>query len=110
MKRITQIAWVLIALMAFAPILQAQQAPQKPDNIKAKACFEHAIGRAQNLGHLSWELRATEDLAMLLGWEEEHDKARDLLVSVYARFSEGHKFPLLQRVARSIKENAHKIS
>jgi class 3 adenylate cyclase/tetratricopeptide (TPR) repeat protein len=90
--------------------VEGQLAVLQRNNIKAKACFEHAIGRAQNLGHLSWELRATEDLATLLRWEEEYDKAHDLLAAVYARFTEGHEFPLLQRVARSIEENAQSAS
>ena len=90
--------------------IDGQLAILQRNNIKAKACFEHAIGRAQNLGHLSWELRATEDLATLLRWEEEYDKAHDLLAAVYARFTEGHEFPLLQRVARSIEENAQSAS
>ncbi len=76
------------------------------NNIKAKACFEHALGRARNLGHLSSELFAAEDLAAVLRLEEEHEQARDLLASVYARFTEGHDFPPLRRVARSIKEMA----
>jgi class 3 adenylate cyclase/tetratricopeptide (TPR) repeat protein len=84
--------------------VDGQLAVLQRNNIKAKACFEHALGRAQNLGHLLWELRAAEDLAAMLRWEEEHDQARNLLVSVYSRFTEGHSFPLLQRVARSIEE------
>jgi predicted ATPase len=76
------------------------------NNIKAKACFEHALGRAHILGHLSWELRAAEDLAAILRWEHEHDQARDLLTSIYARSTEGHGFPPLQRVARSVSELA----
>ncbi|MFQ5564845.1 MAG: AAA family ATPase [Paracoccaceae bacterium] len=86
--------------------VEGQLAILQRNNVKAKACFEHAIGRAQNLGHLSWELRAAEDLAAMLRWEEAHDQARDLITSVHARFTEGHDFPQLQRVARSIEEMA----
>ena len=86
--------------------IEGQLAILQRNNIKAKACFEHALGRARNLGHLSSELRAAEDLATVLRWEEEHDQARDLLASVYARFTEGHDFPQLQRVARTIEETA----
>ena len=73
------------------------------NNAKARACFEHAIIRARDLGHLSSELRAAEDLAAILRSEEKHDQARDLLASVHARFTEGHDFPPIQRVARSIE-------
>ena len=76
------------------------------NNIKAKACFEHALGRARNLGHLSSELCAAEDLAAMLRREEKPDQARDLLASVYAQLTEGHDFPPLQRAARSIEEMA----
>jgi tetratricopeptide (TPR) repeat protein len=86
--------------------IEGQLAVLQHNNVKAKACFEHALGRAQNLGHLSWELRAAEDLAAVFRWEESHDRASDLLESVYARFTEGHSFPPLQRVARTIKEIA----
>jgi tetratricopeptide (TPR) repeat protein len=75
------------------------------NNVKAKACFEHALGRAQNLGHLSWELRAAEDLATILRLEDEEEAARRLLSSVYEKFSEGHAFPPLQRVAKAIEEH-----
>ncbi len=86
--------------------VEGQLAILQRNNIKAKACFERALGRAQDLGHLSWELRAVEDLAALLRSEGEDDQARDILASVYARFTEGHSFPPLQRVARSIQEIA----
>jgi hypothetical protein len=42
----------------------------------------------------------------MLRWEEKPDQARDLLASVYARLTEGHDFPPLQRAARSIEEMA----
>lgn len=86
--------------------VEGQLAVLQRNNIKAKSCFEHAIGRAQNLGHLSWELRATEDLAAMLRWEEDFDQAREILETTHAKFHEGHGFPLLQRVALAIKENA----
>jgi tetratricopeptide (TPR) repeat protein len=85
---------------------EGQLALLQHNNVKAKACFEHALGRAQNLGHLLWELRAAENLAEVLRWEEDHGRARDLLESIYARFTEGHSLPPLQRVAGSIQEMA----
>jgi non-specific serine/threonine protein kinase len=84
--------------------VEGQLAVLQHNNVKAKACFEHALGRAQNLGHLSWELRAAKDLAVVLRWEEDNDRARDLLSAIYVRFTEGHGFPPLQRVARTIAE------
>jgi class 3 adenylate cyclase/tetratricopeptide (TPR) repeat protein len=84
--------------------VEGQLAVLQHNNVKAKACFEHALGRAQNLGHLSWELRAAKDLAVVLRWEEDNDRARDLLSAIYVRFTEGHGFPPLQRVAGTIAE------
>ena len=86
--------------------IEGQLALLQRNNIKARACFEHAVGRARNLGHLSSELRAAEDLAAVLRGEEKHDEARDLLASIQARFTEGHDFPPLRRVARAIEELA----
>ena len=86
--------------------IEGQLALLQHNSIKAKACFEHALGRARNLGHLSSELRAAEDLAAALRSEEQPGQARDLLASVLARFTEGHDFPPLRRVARTIEEMA----
>ena len=86
--------------------IEGQLALLQRNNLKARACFEHAIDQARSLGHLSSELRAAEDLAAVLRGEEKHDQARDLLASIHARFTEGHDFPPLQRVARSIEEMA----
>jgi class 3 adenylate cyclase len=83
--------------------IEGQLALLQGNNIKARACFEHAVGRARDLGHLSSELRAAEDLAAMLRNEEKRDQARDLLASVHARFSEGHDFPPIRRAARSIE-------
>jgi class 3 adenylate cyclase len=84
--------------------VEGQLAVLQRNNVKAKACFEHALGRAQNLGHLLWELRAAEDLAEMLRWEEDFNGAHDLLASMQSRFTEGHSFPALGRVAHSINE------
>ena len=86
--------------------VEGQLAVLQRNNIKAKACFEHALGRAQNLGHLLWELRAAENLAEMLRWEEDFGGACDLLASTRSRFTEGHDFPALRRVAGSIAEKA----
>jgi tetratricopeptide (TPR) repeat protein len=86
--------------------IEGQLALLQRNNLKARACFEHAIDQARSLGHLSSELRAAEDLAAVLRGEEKHDQARDLLASIHARFTEGYDFPPLQRVARLIEEMA----
>jgi tetratricopeptide (TPR) repeat protein len=86
--------------------IEGQLALLQGKNIKARACFEHALGRARDLGHLSSELRAAEDLAAMLRNEGKHDQARDLMAAVYARFTEGHDFPPLQRAARLVEEMA----
>ena len=58
-----------------------------------EACFLQAIEFAQRQQAKSWELRAAISLARL--WQEngKHQKAHDLLVSIYNRFTEGFGTP-----------------
>jgi hypothetical protein len=80
---------------------------QLQDNRRnARACFEHALGRARDLGHLCWELRAAEGLAALMRETGDADERLRLLRSVYQKFQEGHSLPMLKRVAQTIEERA----
>src|SRR5215471_9231077 len=55
----------------------------------AEDYFGRAIDWARNQGALSWELRAATSLARLMRDRNGSREARDLLVSVYDRFTEG---------------------
>src|SRR5262249_54082023 len=51
--------------------------------------FRRSIDWARHQGALSWELRAATSLARLLRDRNGGSEARDLLVSIYDRFTEG---------------------
>ena len=51
--------------------------------------FRQALGWARRQGALSWELRAATSLARLLTDQARNGEARELLSSVYHRFTEG---------------------
>ena len=55
----------------------------------AEDYFQRAIDWARHQGALSWELRAATSLARLLRDRHRNRQARDLLTSVYDRFTEG---------------------
>ncbi len=57
--------------------------------VVAENLFRRSIDRARRQGSLSWELRASTSLARLLDEYGRATEARDLLSSVYGRFSEG---------------------
>jgi predicted ATPase/DNA-binding winged helix-turn-helix (wHTH) protein len=56
---------------------------------KAEDYFLQALDRAHRLGALSWELRAAMSLAKLWRRDGKTVKAKELLSSVYDRFTEG---------------------
>jgi len=64
--------------------------------VNAEAQFLQALDRARRQGALSWELRTATSLARL--WRDQHRVAegRELLGSVYGRFSEGFETADLQ--------------
>jgi predicted ATPase len=55
----------------------------------AERHFRRSLDRAHSQAALAWELRTTTSLAQL--WREQHrdSEARELLGSVYGRFTEG---------------------
>ena len=52
-------------------------------------CFQQALEAARRYGTLSLELRAAVSLARLWRDQGKHREARDLLIEVYGRFTEG---------------------
>ena len=66
--------------------------------------FRQALDWARQQGALSWELRAATSLARL--WRDHHrgGEARDLLASVYGRFTEGFDTADLKRARRLLDE------
>ena len=57
----------------------------------AEGHFRHAIDWARRQGALSWELRAATSLARLWRNQGRSKEARELLASVYHRFTEGFR-------------------
>jgi hypothetical protein len=74
------------------------------DLAAAETEFRRAIDMARGQGALWWELRATRDLARLLGDQGRVAEARGLLAPVYAAFTEGFAFPDLVE-ARALLED-----
>jgi len=73
------------------------------NHINAVASFQHALSRARELGHLSWELRAAENLADEMARRGDPEEGRALMAGVLDRFTEGHDMPLLRRVRGKIE-------
>jgi predicted ATPase len=65
--------------------------------------FRQALDWARQQGALSWELRAATSLARLLRDRDRIGEARDLLTSVYGRFTEGFGTADLQAAKRLIE-------
>jgi predicted ATPase len=70
---------------------------------EAESHFQRALDLARQQGALSWELRAATSLARLWRDQARSKDARELLTSVYARFTEGFATADL-RAARSLLE------
>ena len=70
----------------------------------AEGHFVEALDCARAQGALSWELRAATDLARL--WRNQHRaaEARELLGSVYGRFTEGFNAADLREAKSLLKE------
>ena len=76
-------------------------AESPPDPAAAEAAFRRCIEVARRQAALSWELRGATSLARLWKGAGRTAEARDLLASVYRRFTEGFATPDL-RDARSL--------
>jgi predicted ATPase len=70
--------------------------------LKAETEFSSSLDWARLQGALSWELRAATSLARLLRDRDRIGEARDLLVPIYGRFTEGFGTADLQAAKRLI--------
>ena len=70
----------------------------------AEALLLEALGLAHQQGALAWELRCATSLARLWQQQGRVQPARELLSSVYARFTEGFDTQDLVRVSRLLDE------
>ena len=69
---------------------------------EAEQCFDKAIDLARRQGSLFWELRGALSLARLRVAQERPADARDLLLPVYRKFTEGFDVTADLRDARSM--------
>jgi predicted ATPase/DNA-binding winged helix-turn-helix (wHTH) protein len=76
-------------------------AKPQPDRISAADCLMQALAVARQQSALAWELRSATALARLLSESGQRDQARDAIVSVYERFTEGFETADL-RIARQL--------
>ncbi|UHH32462.1 helix-turn-helix transcriptional regulator [Pseudomonas veronii] len=74
------------------------------DDIPAEALLLEALGLAHQQGALAWELRSATALARLWQRQDRRQAARELLDSVYRRFSEGFATQDLIGVRRLLDE------
>jgi len=80
--------WFIAELLRVkGELLLLQGAPEAAAT--AEDHFRQALDWARRQGALSWELRAATSLARLLRDRDRIGEARDLLSSVYGRFTEG---------------------
>jgi predicted ATPase len=98
----TEERWLIAELLRTkGELLLLQDAPGAA--AAAEGQFRQALDWARRQGALSWELRTASSLARL--WRDQHrdGEARELLGSVYGRFTEGFATTDL-REARSLLE------
>jgi predicted ATPase len=74
------------------------------DAALARECFLRSLDRARAQGALSWELRAALTLARLERAQGRTREARQLLQSVYDRFTEGFDASDLKRAKQLLDE------
>jgi predicted ATPase/DNA-binding winged helix-turn-helix (wHTH) protein len=74
--------------------------------VAAEGHFRQALDWAHRQGALSWELRAATSLARLWSGQHRVPEARELLASVYGRFTEGFDTADLQGAKRLLEELA----
>jgi predicted ATPase len=68
-------------------------APDEAGVRAAEACFTQALAIARRQDALSLELRAAMSLARLRQGRARHELARDMILPVYQRFTEGFDTP-----------------
>jgi tetratricopeptide (TPR) repeat protein len=79
--------WDLPELMRIKGQLLLQQAANQPS--AAAECFRSSLAIAAQQGALFWELRTAVSLSRSLADQGQRNEARQVLASVYARFTEG---------------------
>lgn len=79
--------WYLPELLRIKGELVVQQSASAPH--QAEACFRESIGWARRQKTSAWELRTATSLARWLNAQGRRAEARDCLLPVYGRFSEG---------------------
>lgn len=89
-------------LRARADALLAADCPVK--NCAAETVLIKALNVAKAQGALAWELRSATSLARLWQRQGRHQQARELLMPIYQRFTEGHATPDLVAVQRLLGE------
>jgi predicted ATPase/DNA-binding winged helix-turn-helix (wHTH) protein len=93
--------WYSPELQRIQGELLLQDAGGRP-TADAEQCFDKAIVLARQQGALFWELRATMSLARLRIAQQRPADARDLLLPVYRKFTEGFDVTGDLRDARSM--------
>ncbi|MDH3666388.1 MAG: AAA family ATPase [Paracoccaceae bacterium] len=83
--------------------VEGQLALLQGDRAAAKASLIEALEKAVALGHLSWQLRAAEDLAGILSEDGDDGSAREILGDTLSGFSEGSDMPPLIRASKLIE-------
>lgn len=73
-------------------------------SVAAERHFLHALYCAQRQGALSWELRSAISLALLMGNQRRVVEGRELLGSVFGRFTEGFETADLQDAKSLLKQ------
>jgi predicted ATPase len=74
------------------------------DETEAEDCLTQSLACARRQFSVSWELRTAITLARLRAKRGRHDEARQLLSSVYDRFTEGFGTPDLKAAAQLLRE------
>ena len=77
---------------------------RNPDPALAKEYFVRSLDHARASGALSWELRTALSLARLERTQGRTREARQLLQSVYDRFTEGFDSLDLKRAKQLLRE------
>lgn len=72
----------------------------QPDEAGASAALERSLSVARQQGALSWELRTSMTLARLRAKQGRGQEGRELVASVYARFTEGFGTPDLEEAQK----------
>jgi predicted ATPase/DNA-binding winged helix-turn-helix (wHTH) protein len=77
--------------------------PGDESNSAAEYCFSAALEVAREQGALSWELRGALSFARLRVRQDRQDDARQILVPVYNRFTEGFETPDLRSASAMLQ-------